>query len=127
MLNSYIELNFDVLKAATDNRYVDANDIRLVNLGPTALISSYKLTTSSGNYLEEISHAHIDSSMYNLLTSSKDSDDLSIGFNRNRDKRKRELTNNKNIKSKYHIRIYLKDNFGYAEHREKGTYGLGYK
>ena len=61
------------------------------------------------------------------MTSSKDSDDLSIGFDRNREKRKRELTNNKNIKGKYHIRIYLKDIFGFAEHQEKGTYGLGYK
>ena len=127
LLNSYIELKFDVLQAATDNRYVDANDIRLVNLGQIALFSSYKLTTSSGKHLEEISHAHIVSLMYKLLTSSKDSDDLSIGFNRNRDKRKRDLTNNKNIKGKYHIRIYLKDIFGYAEHQEKGTYGLGYK
>ena len=32
--NSYLELNFDVLHAATNNRYVDGNDIRLVNLGP---------------------------------------------------------------------------------------------
>ena len=107
--------------------YVDANDIRLVNLGPIALFSNYKLTTSSGKHLEEISHAHIVSLMYKLLTSSKDSDDLSIGFDRNRDKRKRVLTNNKNIKGKYHIRIHLKDIFGYAEYQEKGTYGLGYK
>ena len=126
-MNSYIEIKFDVLQAATDNRYVDANDIRLVNLGPIALFSSYKLTTSSGKHLEEISHAHIVSLMYKLLTLSKDSDDLSFGFNRNRDKRKRELTNNKNIKGKYHIRIYLKDIFGFAEHQEKGIYGLGCK
>ena len=33
LLNSYLELNFDVLHAATNNRYVDGNDIRLVNLG----------------------------------------------------------------------------------------------
>ena len=56
-----------------------------------------------------------------------DSDDLSIGFDRNRDKRRRELTNNKNIKGKYLIRNYLKDIFGFAEHQEKGAYGLGYK
>ena len=62
--------------------------------------------------------------MYELLTSSKDSDDLSIGFDRDRGRRKRELTNDKNIKGKYHIRIYLKDIFGFAEHQEKGTYGL---
>ena len=127
LLNSYIELNFDVLRADNSNRYVDANDIRLVNLGPIALFSNYKLTTSSGKHLEEISHAHILSLMYKLLTSCKDGDDLSIGFDRNRNRRKNELTNNKTIKGKYHIRIYLKDIFGYAEHQEKGTYGLGYK
>ena len=65
--------------------------------------------------------------MYKLLTSSKDGDDLSIGYDRSRDKRKRELTNNKKIKGKYHIRIYLKDIFGFASYQQKGTYGLGYK
>ena len=127
MLNSYLELNFDVLQAATINRYLDSNDIRLVNLGPIALFSNYKLTTSSGKHLEETSHAHIVSLMYILLTSSKDSDDLSIGFDRNRGRRKNELSNNKTIKGKYHIRIYLEDIFGFAEYQEKGTYGLGYK
>ena len=45
-LNSYLELDFDVLRVDNSNRYVDANDIRLVNLGPIALFSNYKLTTS---------------------------------------------------------------------------------
>ena len=127
LLNSYLGLNFDVLHADDDDRYVNANDIRLVNLGPIALFSNYKLTTSSGKHLEEISHAHIVSLMYKLLTSSKDSDDLSIGFDRDRGRRKNELTNNKTIKGKYHIRIYLKDIFSFVEHQEKATYGLGYK
>ena len=127
LLNSYLELNFDVLHAATNNRYVDGNDIRLVNLGPIAQFSSYKLSTSSGKHLENIDHAHVVSLMYKLLTSSKGSDDLSIGFDRDRGRRQRELTNTKTQKGKYHIRIYLKDVFGFAEHQEKGTYGLGYK
>ena len=127
LLNSYTEIGFDVLKAATSNRYADADDIRRVNLGSIALFSNYKLTTSSGKHLEEISHAHIVSLMYKLLSSSKGSDDLSIGFDRDRNRRKRELTNNKNIKGKYHLRIYLKDVFGFVEYQEKGTYGLGYK
>ena len=127
LLNSYIELNFDVLHAVTNNRYVDGNNIRLVNMGPIALFSNYKLTTSSGKHLENIDHAHIVSLMYKLLTSSRGSDDLSIGFDRDRGRRQRELTNNKNIKGKYHVRIYLKDIFGFAEYQEKGTYGLGYK
>ena len=128
LLNSYLELNFDVLHAAApNNRYADGNDIRLVNLGPIALFSNYKLTSSSGKHLENIDHAHIVSLMYKLLSSSKGSDDLSIGFDRDRTRRRNELTNNKNIRGKYHIRIYLRDVFGFAGYQEKGTYGLGYK
>ena len=59
LLNSYIKLNYDVLHAATGNRYADEDDIRLFNLGPIALFSNYKLTTSSGKHLENIDHAHI--------------------------------------------------------------------
>ena len=127
LLNSYLELNFDVLRADNSNRYIDNNDIRLVNLGPIGLFSNYKLTTSSGKHLENIDHAHIVSLMYKLLSPSKGSDDLSIGFDRDRTRRRNELTNNKNIKGKNLVRIYLKDIFGYAEYQQKATYGLGYK
>ena len=112
---------------ATSNRYADADDIRLINLGPIALFSSYKLTTSSGKHLENIDHAHIVSLMYKLLSSSRDSDDLSIGFDRSRDKRKQELLDNKTQKGKFHLRIYLKDVFGFAEYQETGTFGLSYR
>ena len=119
LLNSYLELNFDVLHAGNNNRYVDNNDIRMVNLGPIGLFSNYKLTTSSGKHLENIDHAHIVSLMYKLLSSSKGSDDLSIGFDRDRTRRRNELTNNKNIKGKYHVRIYLKDVFGLLNIKKK--------
>ena len=62
--------------------------------------------------------------MCKLITSSGDSDDLSIGFDRDRGRRERELTNSKNIKDKYHLRIVLKDVFRFAEYHNKGTYGL---
>ena len=127
LLNSYLELDFDVLHAGTNNRYVDGNNIRLVNLGPIALFSNYKLTTSSGKHLENIDHAHIVSLMYKLLTSSKGSDDLSIGFDRDRNRRQREMTINKTQKGKFHVRFFLKDVFGFAEYQDKCTYGLGYK
>ena len=79
------------------------------------------MTTSSGKHLENIDHAHIGSLMHKLLISSRDGDDLSIGFDRDRNRRKLELTNNRNIKSKYHMSIYLKDIFGFVEHQEKTT------
>ena len=85
LLKSYLDLNFDILHAATNNRYVDGDDIWLVNLAVIALFSNFKLTTSSGKRLENIDHAHIVSLMYTLLTSSRDSDDSSTGFDRNRD------------------------------------------
>ena len=127
MLNSYLELNFDLLQATTKNRYVNAKDNRLVNLGPIALVSNYMLTASSGRHLEEFSHAHFVSLLYKLLTLSMDNEDLSFGFDRSRDRRKRELTNNKTIKGRDHVRIYLKDIFGFAEHQEKVSFGLGYR
>ena len=40
LLNSYLELNLDVLHAVTNNRYADGNDIKLVNPGPIALFSN---------------------------------------------------------------------------------------
>ena len=96
-------------------------------MAPIALFSNFKLTTSSGKHLEDISHAHLVSLMYKLITSSKDSNDLSIGFDNSRNRRRDELALNKNIKGKYHVKIMLKDVFGFAELQRKATYGLGYK
>ena len=64
--------------------------------------------------------------MYKLITSSRGSDDLSIGFDRDRNRRQREFTKNKKQKSKFHLRIYLMDNFGFAEHQKMHTYRLRY-
>ena len=96
-------------------------------MGPVALFSNLKLTTSSGKHLEDICHAHLVSLMYKLITSSKDSNDLSIGFDHSRSRRRDELALNKNIKGNYQVKLMLKDVFGFAEHQEKPTYGLGYK
>ena len=119
LLNSYLGLYFDVFHAATNNRYADGTDIRFVNLGPIALFSKYRLTTLSGKHLKDIIRAHIVSLMYKLITSARRSDDLSIVFDRHRVRRQRELTNNKNIKSKFHLRIMLRYLFGLAEHQKK--------
>ena len=48
LLNSYLDLDFEVVKRVDNSRYANGNDIRLVNLGPTALFSNFKLKTSSG-------------------------------------------------------------------------------
>ena len=127
LLKIYLDLNFEVIKKADNSRYANGNDIRLVNLGLTALFSNFKLTTSSGKHLEDISHAHLVSLMYKLRTSSKDTNDLSVGFDRSRSRRRDELAQNKNVKGKYHLRIMLKDVFGFVECQENATHGLGCK
>ena len=65
--------------------------------------------------------------MHKLITSIRDSDDLSIRIDRDRGRRQRKLTKNKTEKSQFHFRIHLKDIFGFAEHHEKATYGLRFK
>ena len=58
LLNSYFEINFEVIEKTDNSRYGDGNDIRLGNLSPFALFSNFELTTSIGKHLEDISHAH---------------------------------------------------------------------
>ena len=62
--------------------------------------------------------------MYKLKPSRGGCDDLSIGFDRDNIRKQRELINKKNLTGKYHVRIMLRDVFGFAEHQEKATYGL---
>ena len=50
--------------------------------------------------MNQINHAHIASFIYKLITSARDTDDLSIGFDRDCDGRQHELTNNKTKKRK---------------------------
>ena len=83
----------------------------MITLGPIALFSNFKLTTGSGKHLEDISHAHIVSSMYKPITSSKDSNDLTIGFDHSRNRRREELAAKKNVKGKFHLKILLRDVF----------------
>ena len=65
--------------------------------------------------------------MYKLISSAKDTDDLSIGFDHSRNRRRDELALNKDIKFKYHLKILLRDIFGFAEHQERASYSLGFK
>ena len=90
LLNSYLELNFEVMKKADNSRCANGNDRRLVNLGPIVWFSNFNLTTSNGKPLEDISHAHIVSLKYKPITSAKDTGDLSIRFGRNRNRRRDE-------------------------------------
>ena len=65
LLDSYLELNFEVIKRIDKSRYANGYDVQLVNFGPFALLFKCNLTTSCGKHLEDISHAHIVPLMYN--------------------------------------------------------------
>ena len=127
MLNSILDLNFQVSKKADFFRYANGNDIRIVNLAPIALFSNSKLTTSSGKHLEDFSQAHIVYLMYKLISSANDSDDLSIGFDCDCNRRRNEFSDNKKIQDIFHLRIMLEDVLGFAKHQEKGTNSFRYK
>ena len=128
MKHNYLELDFNVThKTGAHARHADGGHIRLVNLGPTALFDKYRLTSSNGKEIEEFEKAHVICLMYKLKSSRSDSDDLSKGFHRSIDTRDRELTNDKTTKGNYHVRIFLNNFFGFAEHQDNCSYGLSYK
>ena len=128
MRDSYLELDFSVThRAGGHARYADGDPIRLINLGPMALFDKFRLTSSAVQKIEEIDKAHVICLMYKLISSSRDSDDLSIVFHRSNGVHERELTIIKTTKGNYRVRIYLKDVFSFAEHQDNCNYGLGCK
>ena len=122
--SSFISLEFEVLEN-NNTRYTNGDEISLVNFGPISLFSEAKLTTSSGKHLEKVDNLHLISLMYKLLTSTSQTSQLLYGFEESTIIRRQELTNNKNEKGTFLVRINLKDLFGFAD-QEKITYGLGY-
>ena len=76
---------------------------------------------------QEINIAQVTCLEYKLISSSTDTGNLSNGSHRTIEAREREITNSGTTKGNYHVRIHLKDIFGFAEHQGNCTYGLGYK
>ena len=85
------------------------------------------MTNGNGKNPEDNIQAHFTYLLYKLMTSAKVTNDLSSGFDLDRGKRQQELSNNKKIKLKHHVRFILRDDFSSAEPQGKVTYGLGYK
>ena len=75
------------------------------------------LTTRSGNFLECIKYASVECLIHRIVTSSRDSKDLSIGFDESNQRREQGSTKIKEapIKSRAHPRKFLKGLFGYVE------------
>ena len=102
--NSFISLEFGVLKN-NNTRFVDDDEISLVNFGPVALFSEAKLTTSSGKHLEKVDNLHPISLMIKHLTSGSQISQLLYGFEESTTIRRQELTNNKTEKGTFFVRI----------------------
>ena len=97
-INSYLELNFDVVKKVDKFRNSNGYDVTLVILSPIAIFSNYKLMISSAEQLEDVSHVHVVFLMYKLITSKKDSDDFSFVFDQDSRRRQQELKKSKHIR-----------------------------
>ena len=64
--------------------------------------------------------------MHKLISTSRKSEDLSIGFHGSIEYRERESTIIKTTNGISHVRVCLKDIFGYAAYQDNCTNGLGY-
>ena len=89
------------------------------------MLYSVIFLTSAGKHLD-ISQANIVSSMYKLIVSAKDSDDLSFGFERDCGRRQCELTDNKDVKANIIFNLCSKM-FFVSQKPKKATYRQGYR
>ena len=89
-----LDLHFNLKRRDNDERFLDADKIGLVNLGPIALFSDCEVSTSSGKESESIDYVHIVCLMHKLSTSGSGHPDLSIGFPSTIIKRSRECSTN---------------------------------
>ena len=64
------------------------------------------LNSNKGKEIKEIQNANIICPMYNFLSSSEDSDDLTIGFHRDNTIYERGLTNQKTTKTIYLLELF---------------------
>ena len=123
---SYLEIEFVVSDDAGGVFANDAN-IRLVNYGMMALLSSIKLETSGGRTIEYIDHCHPNLLMYKLSTSTVD--EYESGFVKNQGNRDSQLKGDYTAAKRSHMYMMIKmsDLFGFVNDLAKIIYGLGFK
>ena len=121
--NSYISLDVEVVKN-DDTRYVDEDQMALVNFGPVASFSEAKLTTSSGKNLGKVDKLHTISILHKLFTSKQQTSELLFGFEESVAIRRLELTNSKTEKGTFFVKNRPTDLFGFSD-QEKRNILLG--
>ena len=124
--DSYLEMEF-VVSVDAGGVFANNANIRLVNFGMMALISSVKLETSGGRTIEYIDHCHPNLLMYKLLTSTDA--EYESGFVRNQGKKDSQLKGDRAAAERGHMYMMFKmsDLFGSVNDLEKIIYGLGFK
>ena len=66
------------------------------------------MTTSSGKLLEDFIHANVVLLLYKPITSARRTDDLSSGFDRDLDRKRRNLPKKQNVKLKIMLHLNSK-------------------
>ena len=124
--DAYLEIEF-VVSDDAGGVFANNANIRLVNYGMMALLSSVKLETSGGRTIDYIAHCHPNLLMYELLTSTVD--EYESGFVRNQGNRDSQLKGDYIAAERGHMYMMIKmsDLFGFLNDLENITYGLGFK
>ena len=124
--DSYLEIEFVVFDDA-GGVFANNSNIRLVNYGLIALLSSVKLETSGGRTIEYIDPCHPNLLIYKLLTST--ADEYESGFVRDQGNRDSQLKGDHIAAERGHMYMMIKmsDLFGFVNDLERIIFGLGFK
>ena len=74
--NSYISVDFEVVKDADYTRYTDGDELALVNFGLVPAFSEAKLSLVRGNNWKKGDNLHFISKLHKLLTSQQQASEL---------------------------------------------------
>ena len=123
--DSYLEIEF-VVSDDAGGVFASYANIRLVNYGMMALLSSIKLETNGGRTIEYVDHCHPYLLMNKLITST--GDEYESGFVRNQGNRDSQLKGDHFAAQRGHMYMMIKmsDLFGFVNDLENFIYGLGF-
>ena len=116
--DSYLEIEF-VVSDDAGGVFANNANIRLVNYGMMAFVSSVKFETSGGRTIEFIDHCHPNLLMYKLLTNTDDEYDS--GFVRDQGNRDSQIQGDHIAAERGHMymMIQMTDLFGFVNDLEK--------
>ena len=105
IIHDSLEIEF-VVSDNAGSVFANNDNIRLVNCGMMALISTVKLETSGGRTIEYIDHCHPNLLIYKLITSTDD--EYESAFVRNQGKRDSQLKDDHIASERGHMYMMVK-------------------